>query len=123
KPPSPDAKLAALRLLSADAGSAALFEKVLRDKDEAPATRQMSAAALHAMAPAKLQSAARAIVLDKDDDHEVQATSLTALTNFGAPEALGDDAALHARVGELVDRSPSKKVKEGANHFLAKFRG
>jgi len=40
-----------LRLLAADAGSAPLFEKILRDKDETKEARQVSAAALQTLNP------------------------------------------------------------------------
>src|SRR5688572_20117668 len=44
QPPNPEAKREALRLLSADASSAPMFEKLLRDKDEDRQIRQISAA-------------------------------------------------------------------------------
>src|SRR5215213_9245485 len=86
KPPNADARREALRLLSADTSYAPAFEKILRDKGETTEIRQMSAAALHSIRPDKLQEYAREIVLDDSEDDELQATSLTAITQFGDQE-------------------------------------
>src|SRR6185369_9172484 len=43
KPPNPEAKREALRLLGGDTGSTALFESVLRNKKEEPEFRRISA--------------------------------------------------------------------------------
>ena len=64
-PPNPAAKQEALRLLAADAASAPLFEKVLRDKDELRENRQVAAAALNTLNPKKFQTHARAMLVDK----------------------------------------------------------
>src|SRR5918995_1826815 len=64
QPPNPEAKREALRLLSADASSAPVFEKLMRDKDEDRDIRQMSAAALQSIKPKLFQEQAREIVLD-----------------------------------------------------------
>ena len=50
-PPNPLAKREALRLLAADAASAPIFEKLVRDKNESVELRQLGAAALHALKP------------------------------------------------------------------------
>jgi hypothetical protein len=121
KPPNATAKREALRLLAADATSAPMFEKILRDKDESPEIRQISAAALQALKPQKLQALAREIVLDSSEQGDVQATSLTALTQFGADETGADDDALLKRVSHLSDTA-STKVKQSARSFLAKYR-
>ena len=62
EPPNPEAKREALRLLSADANSAPVFEKLLRDKEEDRDIRQISAAALQAVKPKRFQEQAREIV-------------------------------------------------------------
>ena len=99
---------------------APMFERILRDKDETAEIRQISASALQALKPEKLQEHAREIVLDTSEYDEIQATSLTALTQFGDDEAVGDDEALLKRVGALSGRQ-SAKVKQGARRFLAKY--
>jgi len=121
-PPNPEAKREALRLLSADAASAPLFEKILRDKNELKDIRQISAAALHALKPEKLQENAREMVLDKSEYPEIQATSLTALTQFGQGADLAKDKPLLKRVQNMTDQG-SNPVKQTARRFLSKYGG
>jgi hypothetical protein len=120
-PPSNDAKREALRLLAADATSAPLFEKLLRDKGELREIRQISASALHALRPEKLQAHAREMLLDKSEYDDIQATSLTALTQFGDDEAVGKDQALLKSVDRLSSKA-STKYKQSARRFLSKYR-
>jgi hypothetical protein len=117
--PSQAAKRQALRLLSADTGAAPLFEKLLRDKKETPEIRRMSATALHALRPEKLQAAARDIVLDDGESEDVVATGLAALTEFGSA-AIETDAPLKARVARLTDRAPAA-MKRTAQRFATKY--
>jgi hypothetical protein len=119
-PPSPVARREALRLLAADATAKPVFEKILRDKDEARDLRQISASALHGIAPDALQKHARAILLDSSEWDDIQATSLTAIEQFGDAEAVAEDTELKKRVGRLRTAS-SKKVKQGAKRFQAKY--
>jgi hypothetical protein len=119
KPPNPIAKREALRLLAADAASAPIFEKVLRDKDEVSENRQISAAALQAIAPDKMRQHAREILLDAKDYKEIQATSLTALTQFGN-QGLADDQALMKHVNNLREKAPTI-LKQSARRFLGKY--
>jgi hypothetical protein len=120
KPPSEDVRREALRLLAADATSAPLFEKLLRDKDESREIRQISASALHALKPGKLQEHAREMLLDNSEHDEIRATSLTALTQFGDPEVLAKDTALMKCVNRLSDEA-SAKVKQSARQFISKY--
>ena len=120
KPPNTAAKREALRLLAADATAAPVFERILRDKEESPEIRQISASALHALKPEKLQAVAREILLDASEQDEIQSTSLTALTQFGDDAAMADDEALMNRVNRMSDTS-SPKVKQGARRFLSKY--
>jgi hypothetical protein len=120
-PPSPEAKREALRLLAADAASAPLFEQVLRDKAETPEIRRLSASALHTLAPEKLQSHARAMLLDESEDEDLKATSLTALTQFGNATAVAQDGALQKRVTTLAGRGSSGELQQGARRFLDKY--
>ena len=122
KPPNADAKREALRLLAADATSAPLFEKLLRDKDELREIRQLSASALHALNPKKLQTHAREMLLDASEYNDIQATSLTALTQFGDQEAVAKDEALMKSVNRLsVGKTPAK-YKQSARQFLSKYK-
>src|SRR5574337_461510 len=120
-PPTPAAKREALRLLAADAGAAPLLEKVLRDKGEPPEIRQVSAAALQALKPEKLQAYARKAVLDPSEQDDIHATCLTALTQFGQADRVLKDKALLQRVGRLSG-AKSPKVKQSARQFLKKYQ-
>ena len=120
-PPNADARREALRLLAADAAAAPLFEKLLRDKKELREIRQISASALHALKPDKMQEYARKILLDKSDYDDIKATSLTALEQFGDDEALGKDKVLMKSVSRLSAGKAPAKYKQGARRFLSKY--
>lgn len=119
--PNEAAKREALRVLAADATSTPMFEQILRDKGESAEIRQLSASALHSLAPKALQAHAREMLLDSSEDDEIQATSLTALTQFGDQATLGADDALVNRVDRLQNTAQSAKVKQGARRFLQKY--
>lgn len=119
-PPNPAAKHQALRLLSADAQSVDLLDKILTDKSEAADNRQIAASALHALHPDKLQERARSIVLDPGEDAELKAKCLTALTNFGDQNQVTSDNALIQHVRTLSS-APSPSVSLSANQFLSKY--
>jgi hypothetical protein len=119
KPPNAAAKREALRLLAADASAAPLFEKILRDKDELAEIRQISASALQALRPEKFRQHAREMLLDTSEYDDIQATSLTALTQFGG-EAVTKDEALIKRIDRLRGKA-STKVKQSARRFLDKY--
>jgi hypothetical protein len=120
KPPSELAKREALRLLSADATSAPLFEKLLRDKNEQRDIRQLSASALHAINPQKLQAHARELLLDDSDYDDIRATSLTAVKAFGDQEAVANDTELLQHV-DRMSKAASPKYKKSAKQFLDKY--
>ena len=119
-PPNPEAKREALRLLSADASSAPVFEKLLRDKNEDREIRQISAAALQTVKPERFEKQARELLLDSDEYDDIQATALTALTQFGDDEKVARDTALMKRVDQL-GKGKSAKVKNPARRFLHRY--
>jgi hypothetical protein len=121
KPPNEDAKREALRLLAADAKSAPLFEKVLRDKKELRENRQLAASVLHSLNPENLQQQALKIIKDKSDYADIKATSLTALEQFGDDAALGKDKALLQSVNRFKSGKTAAKYKQGARRFLSKY--
>jgi len=121
-PPNPDAKREALRLLSADAKSAPVFQKLLRDKDEDRDIRQISAAALQAVKPKRFQEQARELLLDNKEYDDIQATALTALEQFGDEKAVAKDQKLMDRVDELGS-SKSTKIKKTAKRFMIRYGG
>ena len=119
-PPNETAKREALRLLGADSSARPVFERILRDKNEAPEYRRISAAALHAIAPDVLQKHAREIVLDPSESDDLQAASLTAMAQFGDAATVGGDDELMKRVGRMRSAS-STKVKQTAKRLLTKY--
>jgi HEAT repeat protein len=120
-PPSDDARREALRLLAADAKSAPMFEKLLRDKDENAEIRQISASALQALKPERLQENAKEILLDDSDYDEIKATSLTAITQFGDAEDVAKDEKLRRQVDKLSKKGGAKS-KKSARRFLIKYK-
>jgi HEAT repeat protein len=121
KPPNETARREALRLLAADATAAPLFEKLMRDKKELREIRQISASALYALKPERLQKRAREILLDKSDYDDIKATSLMALTQLGDDKALSKDKALLASVDRFRTGETSAKYKQTARRFLNKY--
>jgi len=121
-PPNPEAKREALRLLSADANSAPVFEKLFRDKDEDRDIRQISAAALQAVKPKRFQEQARQLLLDDKEYDDIQATALTALEQFGDEKAVAKDQQLLSRINDLGS-SKSAKIKKSAKRFMSKYGG
>jgi hypothetical protein len=121
KPPNEMARREALRLLAADATAAPMFEKLMRDKNELREIRQISASALSALRPERLQKTAREILLDKSDYDDIKATSLTALTQFGDEQALTKDKALLTSVDRFRSGKTSAKYKQTARRFLDKY--
>ena len=119
-PPNETAKREALRLLGADSSARPMFEKILRDKKEAPEYRRISASALQAIAPDALQKHAREIVLDSSESDDLQATSLTAIAQFGDADTISGDNELLKRVGRMRSTS-STKVKQTAKRLLTKY--
>ena len=119
-PPNPEAKREALRLLSGDANSAPLFEKLLRDKGEDRDIRQISAAALQGVKPKRFQEQARELLLDDKEFDDIQATALTALEQFGDEKAVAKDETLMKRVDQL-GKGKSAKVKKTAKRFMTRY--
>lgn len=118
--PNPEAKREALRLLSADASSAPVFEKLMRDKDEDRDIRQISAAALQAVKPKRFQEQAREMLLDEKEYDDIQATALTALEQFGDEKAVMKDSKLMKRA-EQLGNAKSAKVKKTAKRFMMRY--
>ena len=119
-PPNAMARREALRLLAADATAAPVFEEILRNKTETYEIRQISASALHAVEPEKLQENARDILLDASEPDDIQEMSLTALTQFGDAAKVSEDKPLLKRVNRLSGNA-SDAVKQSADQFLDKY--
>ena len=76
----PEERIAALRLLAADSDAAAMLKRIVADRSEDVQARTASAIALNAQNPDAFASTARDIVLDPEEDDDLRAVCLTALT-------------------------------------------
>jgi hypothetical protein len=121
-PPTPAARTEAVRLLAADPSSTDLLLAILSDKGESSDVRRISAIGLQSAAPDQFEEQARRIVLDDDEDDQLQAMSITALTHFADPEALSRDDELTGRIAQLRTKPPSGEVEQAAASYLSKHR-
>ncbi|MEA2704902.1 MAG: hypothetical protein QOD63_2847 [Actinomycetota bacterium] len=119
-PPSRTAKKEALRLLAADPSSSDLLLGVLRDENESPDVRKVSALALQSVAPEQLEAEARRILLDDDEDDGLRTMSLNTLTYFANPAAMSQDDELARGVERLRAGSTSKQLKQATTAFISK---
>ena len=122
-PPDPAARTEAVRLLAADPSSAGLLLTLLRNKEESSDVRRTSAIGLQSAAPGQFEEQARRIVLDDDEDDQLRAMSITALTHFANPEALSRDDELTGRIEQLGAESSSQQVKQATASYLARHGG
>jgi HEAT repeats len=120
QPPSRAAKREAVRLLSADPASTDLLVALLNDKHEDPEVRRTAAVALQSLAPDRFEAQARRIVLDDDEDDELRAVSISALTQFANPAALRQDDQLNRRIEQLRAESGSRQVQQATAGYLSK---
>ena len=111
----------ALRLLSADPKSVALFEKCLGNKKEDASVRQMAATALHALDPEKLQAYARDVVLDPKENDDLRAMCLTAITSFGNYQSVDKDSALKRKVSKIATKGKTLELKRSVSTFVEKY--
>ena len=116
------ARVAALRVLAADATSKDTFERILLDKGESGEARTVAAAALQSLAPDELHKHARAMILDTSETEEMHAASLSALTHFAGSDAMAADDELQKGVDALHAQTTSATVQRSAGAFLDKFR-
>lgn len=116
-PPNQTARKEAIRLLAADEESADLLSTILRDRDEKPDVRRVSAIALEAVAPDVALAESRRIAADVAEPPELRAMALTSLTRSD------DEIASRGYADQIValaKESPSRQVKKAANAYLAK---
>jgi len=123
KPPSQGAKVEAVRLLAADPSAKDLLINILESRTEKPAVKMASAVALQSLDPEEFERQARRIVLDDNEDDQLRALSLSALTHFGNPAAQSGDDELARKVESLSAKSRSRSMKKAATSYLAKRGG
>lgn len=110
------ARREAVRLLAGDPESAPLLEEVLSDRRESQEIRRMSASALHALNPDRLQRWAARAAADEREPDEIVETSLTALSHFGDSKAIAANTKLRARLDRLQQEAPAK-IKQAARRL------
>jgi hypothetical protein len=123
RPPDQAAKVEAVRLLAADPSAKDLLVRILEDRAEKLEVKMAAAVALQSLDPKEFERQARRIVLDDDEDDQLRALSLNALTYFGNPAAQSEDEELARRVETLNSVSRSRSVKTAAAGYLAKRGG
>ena len=101
RPSSPEVRREALRVLAADPKSAAMFEKILRDKEEGNPIRQLAACALQQLAPQRLHTCARDIAVSTGEDDQMKTLGMTVLAHFASDEAIAGDSKLKSHVDSL----------------------
>lgn len=111
----------ALRLMANDPQALKTIQKTLADKKETVEIRQTSAEALHALDPTAFQKWASKAVLDKSENADVVATSLTALQHFGDAKAIAGNTALRARLDEMSAGKSAPKLKRMAKMISSKY--
>lgn len=116
-PPNQSARKEAIRLLAADADSADLLLEILRDREEKPDVRRISAIALQAIAPEVELNESRRIAADDSEPPELRAMALTSLTQSDTEPG---SRAYTEQIQQLADQSSSRQVKRAANAFMAK---
>ncbi|MGH3921094.1 MAG: hypothetical protein ACRDSG_18980 [Pseudonocardiaceae bacterium] len=122
-PPSPAAKKEAVRLLAADPDAADLLLSILQDRSENPEVRKLSAIALQAVTPDRFAVQARRIVLDDEEDEQLRALSISALTYFASPATVAEDGELTGRIEQLRTESASRQMKQATAGYLSRHSG
>ena len=123
KPPNRGAKVEAVRLLAADPSAKDLLIGILGDRTEKPEVKMAAAVALQSLDPGEFERQARRIVLDDDEDDQLRALALNALTYFGNPAARAEDDEMARRVEGFKSQSRSRSGKKAAASYLANAAG
>jgi hypothetical protein len=124
KPPSAAARREAIRLLASDPKSHTTLERIMTDKGEQRATRQVSAVALQSAAPARFATVARSVALDPSDDVAVRATSLGALASGSVHSDTAAHRSFTRRVATELDRKETPaQLRKATRSFMARGGG
>jgi hypothetical protein len=111
----------ALRLMANDPQALKTIQSTLANKKETVEVRQTSAEALHALDPKAFQNWANKAAVDKTEDPEVVATSLTALGHFGDAKQIAGNTALRKRLREIGKGKAAPKTKRLAKMISTKY--
>jgi hypothetical protein len=113
-------KEAALRFLSTDPASAPLLSRVLKDQSQPARLRSLSATGLRLAKPKTFERTARAIVENRNEDDDVRATCLGALTLIKDFRKTRDDPSFAKAVSSLKDPKHSRALRASARRFMSK---
>jgi hypothetical protein len=108
----------ALRVLATDPQSESLFAQLLKDKSETKNVRRLSASGLQSLNPEAFEKTARKIVADEDEDNEIRAASLSALTHGRETREKPADPKLVDTVQKLGETTRSTALRASARRFL-----
>ena len=111
----PQLRRMALKLLAADSGAKDTFARIAADRSDDPVARSTSAVALQALAPQEFDSLAKTVVADDDDNDDVRATMLTALTH-NPDEA--DEPTIEVARKITASKKRSPQLKAAAREYL-----
>lgn len=119
-PPNSAAKREAVRLLAADPTSAGLLSRLLADQTERSDVRRIAAIGLHWLAPAKFATAARRIILDDEEDPDLRATCISALSSEwdGLESALESTDDVTNTIVGLARTASSAPLRRAAKAYL-----
>jgi hypothetical protein len=110
----PALRHAALRLLAADSGSRALMRRIASDKSADKESRATAAVALQSLAPNDFARVARSVVLDDDEDDDMRATVISAITH--GPTSPGRDVERKVRGIDAEPGGP-RQLNRAAREF------
>ncbi|MEH0197432.1 hypothetical protein V7S57_17210 [Caulobacter sp. CCNWLY153] len=102
-----EARVAALRTLTADPNAADLFARFMRDKDEFKEVRQISAVGLQKLNENLFQKVAQQIAVDDHDFDDIRATALNGLARSPIAEQLLSNPAVRASAKAIGEKLAS----------------
>lgn len=113
-------KEAAIRFLAADPSSSKLLAKLLQDDSQPAQIRSLCATALRLLQPRLFERIARKIVADDDEDDNLRATCLGALTYVREFRKSKEDPSFVQSVTALVPKTRSRHLRATVKRFLKK---
>lgn len=120
--PAPEVKMAALRVLSADAASKEMFARILDNENENSEVRRISAAALRAVDAKSFRRSAIDIIGRETDDPEVAASLLVGVTHLATPPSAQESKKLKAHINKLEKKkTKSAALKSSVRAYKEKF--
>lgn len=114
----PQVRHEALRFLAADPESKDMFQELMRDKGQDTRTRTLSAIGLQSLDPANFATHARQVVLDDEENADLRASCLGALTHFAEYRNVSSDPEFEGKVTALQSSAATAPLRSSAARFL-----